>query len=197
MSGKEKSAITVLVISYGSVFIIIPSPSSDCHSVLDHHHLEKSQPYREGPVHQLTRTWSATLLGHFCLLITGVCDCLLLQKEQLAILSSSPESALSETGGQILAAVTRIRPEELAPSGLLLIIHSLPCMGDPKTWPTAPFGFHCTSDQASREQLECMSSSKNGLSCMYSYHFHMLLFAPSKSCCPGIMQSKEGLAKRG
>lgn len=49
MSGKEKSAITVLVISYGSVFIIIPSPSSDFHSFLDHHHLEKSQPYREGP----------------------------------------------------------------------------------------------------------------------------------------------------
>lgn len=47
--------------------------------------------------------------------------------------SSSPETAFSEIGGQILTVVIGVRPEELALHSVLLIILTSPCTGDPKT----------------------------------------------------------------
>lgn len=80
--------------------------------------------------------------------------------------SSSPETAFSEIGGQILTVVIGVRPEELALHSVLLIILTSPCTGDPKTWSTAqraPFGLHYALDQAPGEQLESTRSNKNEL----------------------------------
>jgi len=49
------------------------------------------------------------------------------------MLSSSPETELSEISVQILTSIIRVRPEEPAPCSVLLIIHRLPGTGDPKT----------------------------------------------------------------
>lgn len=58
-------------------------------------------------LHQLIGAWSTALLGQS----TKVCDCLFLQEERVAVLSSIPETALDEISGWILPSILTVRPK--------------------------------------------------------------------------------------